>query len=573
MRRTIVILVCSSLTCGVWGSLSRVACADRFVIVTSENQSNPTPPTKPGRPVPAPPPKVPKSNPNPSRAPAPVDPSPVTPPRNSQPALDPAATPAPAAPAPAESEAPTQRAPTVDPSKLTAPSTASVDGLEPQPLLLESLGVRFRPPANCAMRTDGTGTAARWTFAERVEAPPFILKVTRLVSQDGESTPDAQLDAYVHAMSERPADGENAPAFILKSRRALTVGGRPAAILQSVIRESDGLAAMQGFFVLQLSPTDFAVMSALTPEDESARVMPVLERSFETCEVVPVEELSAIVSARLDSAERFLSMLDEESMRAALDHSPVEGQDPPARIYRLARTLPDGTEQELGYLSLRVTEAPQGAANPDRDPAKWSEPEKQLGMLVRLQARTLLDEKGTSVADTDSRYWVRWDRQREFWTSRTTQRGPRKNRTSTQLGVRDEPTAGMPRPVLDVADSAPGGTNEPRRMRVPDRAYISLAEALVLPRLLARVADPGDYTFFWFDPRSDRPSARRDVLERVEGGFMLRSHASPDAPPTRQALGRRGELLRQEGDDGAFTVAIDPEELKRLWTSKGLPTE
>ena len=55
--------------------------------------------------------------------------------------------------------------------------------------------------------------------------------------------------------------------------------------------------------------------------------------------------------------------------------------------------------------------------------------------------------------------------------------------------------------------------------------------------VLARAGDPGEYGFHWFDPRSDRPTQRRDRLERTDDGFLLLSNSSPESPVTRQVLG------------------------------------
>lgn len=424
------------------------------------------------------------------------------------------------------------------------------------------------------MRADGSGRAAQWTLAERTESPRFILKFTRLVAAKDITTPAEQIDEYIRAMSERPADPEGETLFSVRSRREFTLRDIPVGSVYATLREADGLGAVQGYYLLQSAPAEFVVVSALLAEEDFATVAPLLERSLQTAELLGEAELAATRRARVEHAEAFLQLLDEESLRSALDRAGAGNETPQPRWYRLGRTLTDGTEQEVGYMTILAIEGPQGAANPGRDPAKWDATERESGLLVRIQVRTLLDEKGTQVADTDGRYWVRWDRQREFWTSRTTQRAGKRAHTTTQLGVREAPTSGSPRPTLEIADSSnPAVDAKPRRLKVPDSAYLSLAEALVLPRLLARVGDPGDYSFNWFDPRSDRPTQRRDQLRRTEAGLELLSSSTPEAPPTRQRLGKRGELLRLDADDGGFTQAIEPLDLVKLWRQKGLPTE
>lgn len=424
------------------------------------------------------------------------------------------------------------------------------------------------------MRADGVGRTAQWTITEKSDEPRFILKATRLVVPTETSSPAAQIDEYIRAASERPVDPDSPTVFSVKSRRQFDLDGLPAGLVYATLREANGLAAIQGYFLLQIAPNEFIVLSVLMAEEEFQAVSPLIESSFMTARHVTEEAIHAARRERLERADAFLKLLDEEAMRTALDR-PAQGEDiAQPRWYRLGKRLPDGTEQELGYMTVLVIDAAQGAANSDIDPKKWDPLEREPGLLVRLQVRTLLDENGTAVADAEGRYWVRWDRQREFWTSRTTQRQGKSSRTTTQLGVREAPTAMSPRPVLEVADVNPSIADaKPRRMKTPETAYLGLAEALVLPRLLARAGDPGEYSFHWFDPRSDRPTQRRDRLERTDDGFLLLSNSSPESPVTRQVLGKRGELLRQDGDDGSFTQAIEPAELLKLWRQKGLPTE
>jgi hypothetical protein len=423
------------------------------------------------------------------------------------------------------------------------------------------------------MASEGSGTSATWTVTERQELPRFILKVSRLIAGSANPTPGSQIDEYIKAMTERPAEGESASVFSVRERKEMKLGGQPAGAVYATIRDSDDISAVRGYLLIQTAPTEFIVISVWMADEDFGAVAPLLDKSFRTIEVLPEQEILSARFQRLTLGEQFLSHLDEDSLRTAIDPVAKVGDLPAPRWYRLARTLSDGTEVESGYLTITVVEAAQGVANPEQPESKWGPSEKEMGLLVRLQVRMLLDEKGTAVSDTEGRYWVRWDRQREFWTSRSTQRREKAARTSTQLGVRAAPTPHVPRPVLEIADSRPGEISAvPRRLQVPSSAYISLAEALVLPRLLAREGMEGEYGFNWFDPRSDRPTQRRDVIKRVGDDFVLESQSTLEAPAVAQRLGARGVLKSQRGDDGAFTEAIDPNALLRLWRQKGLPT-
>ncbi|MFO0962417.1 MAG: hypothetical protein U0625_05860 [Phycisphaerales bacterium] len=480
---------------------------------------------------------------------------------------------APAAPAkPATPATPAPAAPAIPQATAPAP-VATKDGLEATPLVLESLGLRMRPPTGSVMRADGAGLAANWTVTERADPPRFILRISRLIASVPASSPKDQMEEYIKAVTGRITDPS---LFTVRQRREFTVAGQPAGFLATTLREEDQgeeLAAVQGYLLIQTEPNEFIVISSLVSEADYATVAPLLERAYQTIELITSDEVMKARAARFTAGQHLLEGLDEEGLRRALDGRTVNGRAPAPRWYRITRHLADGTLQEVGYMTVSVVEAAQGEANPDRPRAQWTKEEQEPGMLVRVQVRTLLDQEGTAVQDTDLRAWMRWDRAREFWTSRSTARKGRTARTISQLGVRAAPTPAQPRPVLEVSNIDPTEpSTEPKRWPVPAVGYLSQAEALVLPRLIPSSPADGDYAFYWFDPRSVRLTQRTDRRGPATGGFTLATQPTPEAPATEQLLDPRGALLRRETDDGTVTEAIAPEALLEIWRKKGLPT-
>lgn len=483
-------------------------------------------------------------------------------------------TPAPGAPGKPAATSP--GAPATGPAipKAQAPTpAASKDGLEATPLVLESLGLRMRPPVGSVMRADGAGLAANWTVTERADPPRFILRISRLIASVPASSPKEQMEEYIKAVTGRITDPS---LFTVRQRREFTVAGQPAGFLATTLREEDQgeeLAAVQGYLLIQTEANEFIVISSLVSEADYATVAPLLERAYQTIELITSDEVMKARAARFSAGQHLLEGLDEEALRRALDGRTVNGRAPAPRWYRITRHLADGTLQEVGYMTVSVVEGAQGEANPDRSRAQWTKEEQEPGMLVRVQVRTLLDQEGTAVQDTDLRAWLRWDRAREFWTSRSTARKGRTARTISQLGVRAAPTPAQPRPVLEVSNIDPTEpSTEPKRWPVPAVGYLSQAEALVLPRLIPGSPADGDYAFYWFDPRSVRLTQRTDRRGPATGGFTLATQPTPEAPATEQLLDPRGALLRRETDDGTVTEAIAPDALLEIWRKKGLPT-
>lgn len=457
---------------------------------------------------------------------------------------------------------------------LTPPANPAKDGLEPAPLTFEPLGMRFRPPAGSIMRSEGSGKSATWVISEKADPPRFILRVSKLYAQEATSTPAAQIDAYVKAVSERPSPNA---VFSVRSRQEFELGGRPAALLYTSLREGEGedeVSAVQGYFILQVAPNEFVVVSSLLADADYAGTHPILERSFRTMEILDPESIAAARAARMGRGEHLLDGLDEEALRRALDPVGKDGALPPPRWYRISRVDPNGEVAEVGYMTVTAIDAVQGAANPDRTEKEWTKEERERGLLVRVQLRTLLDATGTSVSDTDARYWVRWDRAREFWTVRSTARKGRTTRTSAQLGIRNAPSAGTPRPMLEVTEvSQSEAAAEPRRWTVPDRGYLSQAESFVLSRLLPRATGPTDYGFYWFETRSGRLTQRADLQTPRADGFELATKRTLEAPALEDLCDARGILRRRTGDDGSLVEATTGPALLELWRSKGLPTQ
>lgn len=457
-------------------------------------------------------------------------------------------------------------------SNNTLPRAGLSDGLDAAPTEFEVLGLSLRLPAGSVTRAEGVGVNAAWIVTERTEAPRWILRFSRLVASEPTSSPARQVDALIKSVSERPAPDT---VFSVRERTEFELGKQPAATLYTLLREGSGdeeVAAIQGYFIVQVEPNEFIVISSLVPEAEFDGVRPMLERCFRTATVEDAEAVAMAREARMVRGDRLLASLDERALRALLDPVPAGAKEPAPRWFRISRTLGDGTVRETGYMTILAVEGEQGLANPDRKQVEWTAEEREKGLAVRVRVRSLLDERGTSVLDTDARYWMRWDRAREFWTVRSTTRAGTTTKTSSQLGIRTLPSVGMPRPTLQVATvDLDHPATEPRKWTVPP-GYLSQPEALLLTRALPH-AEAADFGFYWFDPASGRLAQRLDRVLPGTGGFAVRTRATLEAPFLDQRCDAAGHVLRRTTDDGSTVEAIEPQALLDLWKRKGLPTQ
>ncbi len=82
----------------------------------------------------------------------------------------------------------------------------------------------------------------------------------------------------------------------------------------------------------------------------------------------------------------------------------------------------------------------------------------------------------------------------------------------------------------------------------------------------------GELGFFYYDTSSKRLTERIDRWQRLQNGTGWELVTTPllQAAPIRQEFDHQGRRLRRIDGDGTVTEMIDPNDLFRLWQSKGL---
>jgi len=250
------------------------------------------------------------------------------------------------------------------------PSTArAVDGLEPALSRFEVLGMQFRPPAGSIMRGEGSGRTATWVISEDADSPKYILRASKLYA-DGPSDPSAQIDDLVRSVSERPSANT---VFAVRSRKEFMHKGQPAALLYTSLREGEGeeeVSAVQGYFLVQVAPAEFVVISSLVAERDFPAVEPLLGRSFGTVEVLDPEALARDRADRMGRGERLLAALDEAALRRAAARA-GNGRRRRRRRRRLAATRARSTRHDArpapatAGTTAALARAPARAQRPD----------------------------------------------------------------------------------------------------------------------------------------------------------------------------------------------------------------
>ncbi|HMN95666.1 MAG TPA: hypothetical protein PKC43_03240 [Phycisphaerales bacterium] len=438
----------------------------------------------------------------------------------------------------------------------------------PDRVAIESLGLSIRPPSGSVVARELVGGGViggtALLIAERPENPTWRLRIGALLASP--DTPTAQTVAFDHVLRLRREGAE----FVLLAEEPTRYGGVDGHLLVIQRPRPDGSSGVDAWLILDRGGLLFTVATLATAPEHLREARAALERSLATLELMDLDAVIAERIARLEAGEAFVASITPDRLRSLV------GRDDWYRLY-----VPAGgasREREIGYLRIAAAEGKRGALNPGRPERDYTAEESETGLLVIAQSRGLLSDDASHVLDVEARYWLAWDRDREAWSSRSTERSGRDIRSFAQTGIRTPQTPGQPATLTVVGSrlgAAPTPADRPMEWSVPTQAYLSMPESLLLGQLLPRDAQqPMEFAFFAFDAKESRLPQRRDRWERSADGatWTLTTHPGIDEPPIVQLFDAAGNRIRRVDPDGIVLERIEPVAIQQLWKSKGLPT-
>ncbi len=440
--------------------------------------------------------------------------------------------------------------------KPTPLPTAS-DGLAPDPVVLDALGVSIRPPGGALVqRIPGSN---QYVINDSQDPPRYLIRVQSMISSTPSSTPAEQFDDHLRFLHERGAQ------YRVLVERDDPVGGQPAKIAYVAMPMEGGLTAITGWCMVQTAPNMFVVFSLLSSGVDFGAVEPLLDRSFETVSLQTLEAISAARAERLERGAAAIATFTPARLKQLTD-----GRQRWFRVYKPGGAA-DGSDRELGWIVMKVFEADRDEVKPGTPPRPREQAE--MGLMVALDAKMLIDGDATHTVDVQTRIWMAWDRSSETWTIVSTERQAKMVRSWEQTGWRTAPSPGEPRSVLHVINST-RSTRDPFQWQIPSGAYLNQAEVILLGRLLPRDGSvDGELSFYCYDGKLNRMPQRQDRWTREpDGRCTLVTRPFQEGPEYTQLFSPSGERLRRIDPDGVVTEATELEDLRRLWKSKGLPT-
>jgi hypothetical protein len=432
-------------------------------------------------------------------------------------------------------------------------------------VVVEGLGLKFRPPQPALGKGEDLAGVLRYEVVDGSASPRWWMRFQTLTSSRSGLTAKDQINAYLDAMTK------SGKSFTVTIDEAISPSGSKGegrfVILESPLPQ--GGTGTSGWVIIPTGNDRYLVCSLVAPTNTFASVLPSLRESFETMSVLSPDQ---IVKDRRERIDRGTDMLrfSESKLREALQQDPLL-----FRVFREGSRADGSDATEIGWMTVRAIEGMRGEVDASRDSAKFDSDEREKGLMVIVQAKTVIGGDATNLVDTESRYWVSWDRTSEVWSIRSTQRQRDAARTTSQTGVRTPPRRGDPRPILRVVNST--GMSEPLEWAVPPN-YLSQAELVMLGRLLPRDnPHPDPYASYAFDPKTNGLPQRIDSLKRNDDGtWTLETRIGAAPVPLIQTFDDKGNRSRRVDVDAIGTVVterITAEKLKSIWRAKGLPIQ
>ena len=427
-------------------------------------------------------------------------------------------------------------------------------GLDSEPLVAEALGLSMYLPAGSIVKTQVSDRTISYLASD--PGATWTLRISHLSASVAGTT--AQALAAEHLKAIR-ATGRKFRIITDEPRTAGSIQGHLLYLQQSL---DDDKRLVNGWLILPNSPRTFVVLTILTTAEEFTRLRPVLDASFESIELRTIDDLQVQRQARFARGRAVTSSFTADTLRSAT------GDRQWYRIYRPGATGRPADDTEVGFLSIECVEAMRGELTPERSTSAYGTLESELGLMVLIEARVIINAGRKHYLDVDGRYWMSWDRAAEAWSLRRTQRMAAATRTTAETGIRD-------RLNLDVIHSSREQfTRDPNRYRIPDRPYLSQPEVFMLGQLLARDGSiSGEMSFYFYDSKSRRLLERVDSWQRARNGpaaWVLTTLPMIEAKPITQHFDDQGRRIRRIDGDGTVTERYEPEDLKKLWQSKGL---
>lgn len=436
--------------------------------------------------------------------------------------------------------------------------------LDPEPIRVEALGLTMRTPPDAMAQVRQSGEEVLLDLVEGTASRRWSMRVQALVPSQADSTPKKQIEELLRRWSERDI------AYREVVNEPVTIHGVDGHRCYVDVTMPNGERVVSGWLILAPDRWRYITVALQVVPDAFAEVRPTLDASLASIRLQAPGEIDDERKVRLDAGRAFLDALSSNLL------GKLVGRSAWYRYYMPATSTEDGIALDLGYLNIEFTEDARGAVNANRDPENYDPSERERGLLVRVLGH-YVDATSGGTYDSEARYWLSWDRQRETWSVLATERFAGKTRTEAQTGISVAPTTDNPRGLITVIKSERDGATRDQADWGMPAVYLPQALRWGLGALFPREGhEPHEYCFYSVEPTPEKPvlSLRTERWERDArrtGFWRLTSRARADGPEVDSVYGPDGMLVRRTFSTGAVSERIGVEELRRIWKNRPAP--
>jgi hypothetical protein len=456
-----------------------------------------------------------------------------------------------------------------------------------EPHRIESVGLTVLLPVGSTAQSQRVGPHTKVRVAPAPPDETWLVNIDTPLSRDGNLTAAQVAEGVLKQVLEsvgvslrKPDPGKGietksveTAGQVLERRDTVQVPGCPAPGSRFYVRLPRGpeeAPVVRGYTVFPAGSGRFVTFELLTTEPEFPRTRQIYESTVATARLEDAGALAASRGAAIEAGTALLGGTTPEDLRAII----ADRGEAWYRIYKEAPTKADGDATEIGYQRVRFWSGHRGEIDPSRERSRWSAADRQDGFLVRIEGRSVLDGQ---IIDSRGAYFMTPDRTEEVWTIQMAIRdvpsGPGARRSPVQTWTE---TGARSARGMSVTVSGVGRSSEAARPVVPDQGYINQVESLLLPQLLVRRGQPGEYGFYLYQSEFGNVRLRRDVLEAVPdapGVWRITTRLTEDKEPRVSLYKSTGDLISTRMADGTIVEPATRPRLLDLWRSKGLPLD
>lgn len=441
------------------------------------------------------------------------------------------------------------------------------------PFRLDSVGLSMRIPVGATAQSTALGTRAAVQISPKdlswlvnVQTP----QTTNPAVTTAETANSVALQVMKAAGGTYDAKDPNnlvaVSGMVVEKCHDVQINGQTASRIYISVPDVNGVNTIRGFTVFKPSATQFVTFELLVSESLFSKARVAYETMVATADFRDPSEINSQRAAAIAAGLKVFEHFDEKQMRALVREQPERWE----RMYHPAASGSPKDAIEVGYRRIRLSLGSRESVSGD---VKGGEE----GIVVHLDARYLPDvrpdlgkQESKRVVDSQSVYFMSFDRQQEVWSVRMAIRSGKEIATSSEVGARDGHS-------MNVQVDVTGRPTQKIRPSFETEGYVSRIESLLMPQILIKAGVQSTFNFYAYKSEGGGIKLRSDTLEQPAdrpGLYRLTTKFEDEASKTTIGqYNEKGELIRSELPDGTISEPISFEQLLALWKSKHLTTE